>query len=308
MALDINVTQAALVTLLLLGDFTAAAQDLTNRPTFRTGVELVPVTVSVENADGSALLGLDISKFEVRDEGKPQHITAFYAGTAPIDLVIVLDTSASMTSRLETAKQVATDLLRALKPGDRAMVMAFGARATIVQPFSSDVEALVAAMAGLSPAGGTAMYDALYVALSEFGAQRHPQMRRRAIVVFSDGDDTGSLVSFDALLDAARRVGVATYTIRLVADSEPIDRFSDEALELRVLARETGADTFTVRRGDDLGGAYRSISRDLRYQYLLGFVPQADGQIGFRHVTIEVLAPHARVRARAGFIARRAAR
>lgn len=271
-------------------------------PAFRAGVALVPITVTVENADGTYAGGIDAARFRLLDDGAPRDIAVFDDGRVPIDLALLLDTSDSMNARLPTMKEAARRLVNALRPGDRATILSFGVRTVVRQPFTDDAAALARAIEGLTCDGSTSLYDALYVALHEFGA-RDTDVRRRAVVVFSDGDDTASLISFDAVLDAARRRAVATYTVRLVSPFEKVDAFARAAVELREMARETGARAFTTQGTKQASVAYESIAREISHQYVLGFVPVDGGRSGFHRVTVLVDAPRVRVRARSGYLA-----
>jgi VWFA-related protein len=272
-------------------------------PTFASGVELVPVTVSVEASNGSYLSDLEASQFHIFEDGRPQPIALFDGGATPIDLLILLDTSDSMGAWLSTTKTAADSLVKALRPSDRASLMTFGERTVIVEPFTSDRQRLGTAIARLSNRGSTSLYDALYVALREFRPDRHTEVRRRAIVVFSDGDDTTSFTSFETLLDVARRAGVATYTIRIVSPWHAVDPVTTSAFELRQLAHDTGARAFTMQGAGELPAAYQSIARELAHQYVLGFVPSPGEGPSFRRVTVTVDAPRVQVRARAGYVA-----
>jgi Ca-activated chloride channel family protein len=289
------------VLLATLAGAAASAQELQSAP-FKAGTTVVPVTVSVERADGSYVAGIDPSRFRLMDEGVPRDITLFDDGNVPMDLLLLLDISSSMTARLPTMKQAVGRLLTALRPRDRAALLAFGTRTTVVQPFTHESRQLKRALDTLSCDGSTSLYDALYVALHEFH-DPEPQIRRRAVVVFSDGDDTASLMSFDGVLDAARRRDVATYTVRMLSPFDKVDRFARDAFELREMARETGGRAFTSQGVDELAVAYESIAREVAHQYVLGFVLPHDSRAGFHRVTVTVDLPRARVHARSGYIA-----
>jgi VWFA-related protein len=278
-----------------------AGQHDSARP-FRSEVSLVPVTVSVERDDGTYAAGIDVSRFHVLDEGAPRDIAVFDDGNVPIDLVLLLDTSSSMNARLSTMRSAATRIVQALRPNDRATLLSFGVRTTILQPFTSDVGVLTKALARLSCDGATSLYDALYVALHEFGSAA-TEIRRRAVLVLSDGDDTASLITFDVVLDEARRRAVATYTIRLMSPFEKLDPFKRSAMELREMARDTGGRAFTTQGTQEVAVAYESIAREIAHQYVLGFIPAPGEKEGFHRVTVLVNAPKVRVRARAGYLA-----
>ena len=280
------------------GAVRAAAGQL---PSFQTAVDLVPVTVTVEHLSGGYAENLSAAQFRLLDDGMPRELAIFDGAQVPVDLVLLRDTSSSMNARLPAMRKAAARVIASLRGPDRAAIMTFGVSTRVAQPLTSDTRALGRALDRLSCEGSTSLYDALYVALHEFSA-RATDLRRRAIVVFSDGDDTTSLVSYDTVLDAVRRRAVATYTVRLVAPSETPDRFARPARELAELARESGASAFTARGDAQVERAYESIARDLAHQYLIGFLPPAGSIPGVHRLTVSVDAPQMKVRARGAYI------
>lgn len=274
-------------------------------PTFRSSVEIVPLAVTVQRTDGSYVSGLDVSKFRVLDEGTPRPIDVFYADAAPTDLAIVLDTSLSMTGRLEMSRRAAAVLTGALEPGDRATLMTFGMQTRVAVPLTSDLALVDAATAGLKASGATALYDALYVALREFRPSA-TEARRRAMVVISDGDDTDSLITFDRVVEAARVAGVVLYTIRTMPGNQERQLSSTAAYELRTLARESGGRAFTAATTKEIARASEAIASEFAHQYLLGFAPSPDrGAAGYRRVSVsvDVADPRVSVRSRVGYVA-----
>ncbi len=292
-----------LAALLLPGVVTSPLARAGQVPAFHASVDLVPITVTVEHSAGGYADGLAAAQFRLFDDGAPRDIALFDAAQVPVDLVLLLDTSSSMNARLPQMQKAATQVVRSIRPADRATIMTFGARTTVVWPLTHDTGALVRALGQLSCAGTTSLYDALYVALHEFSA-RGTELRRRAIVVFSDGDDTASLVSYDRVLEAARQRAVATYTVRLVSPTGSPDRFARSARELTELARETGGRAFTTKGDEQVARAYESIAHDLAHQYVLGFLPPIDTAPGVHRLTVLVNAPMVRVRARGAYLGR----
>jgi Ca-activated chloride channel family protein len=274
---------------------------------YHSGVELVTLTVTVMGADGGVRLGLGERDFHVLEEGVPQPVVFFGTGSVPIDLVLMLDTSASMQGRMAFMKRAAINFVRALRPEDRAAIMTVSARATILEPFTNEASKLESAIERAGSGGLTALYDALYIALKEFGSlDDTSEIRRRALVMLSDGTDTASLLSFDAVLDLTRRMNVAVYPIALVSPGADLEsrRFTSHDFELRMLARETGARSFFPRALEDLEGVYGSIARELSHQYSLAYTPRGPARPGeFRRVAVTVDAPNVVVRTRSGYVA-----
>jgi Ca-activated chloride channel family protein len=147
------------------------------------------------------------------------------------------------------------------------------------------------------------LFDALYVALHEFGrAASRTDLHRRALVVLSDGDDTSSLVSFDSVLDQARRSAVALYMIALQSPAE--DRsVASGVYEMRRLAQETGGRAYVTSALEDLEGVYRTIAQELAHQYAVAYVASvAPTPNRFRRVAVVVDRPGVKVRTRSGYV------
>jgi Ca-activated chloride channel family protein len=276
--------------------------------TFRSEIEVVALTVTVQQSDGSYVNELQRDNFAVFEEGVPQHVEFFGAQEVPIELVLMVDTSASMAARLPVIQKAAAGFVRALGARDAAAVMSFGPRAELRLPFTGNRTRIEDAIGSLRAGGTTGLYNALYVALHEFGAGMHTSdVRRRAIVLLSDGDDTSSLVTFDAVIERARRAGVALYVISLSRDPK-LDRDGSVLLdryEMQAMARETGAKAFFPMAVEELPLIYESIARELSHQYAIGYVPAARAaDREFRRVAVVVNHPAAAsVRTRTGYIA-----
>lgn len=274
---------------------------------FRNGVELVALTVTVEDARGRYVSSLNAEDFRVFEEGVPQHVQYFGGGEVPIDLLLMIDTSSSMYERIRIAQAAARNFVRVIGPSDRASIMGFASNARIVVPFTGERNVLENAIQQLTARGNTALYNALYVALKQFESldPLTNEIRRRAIVLLSDGDDTTSLVSFDSLLELARRSGIAVYVISFNPHGQPGDRDIDQGVyRMRVLARETGAASFFPKTITDLEGVYQDIARELAHQYALAYVPATTAKRGqFRKVNVVVDQADMRVRTRSGYIA-----
>lgn len=273
---------------------------------FRDGVELVALAVTVESGDGRPAMSLARGDFQVFEEGTAQDIAFFEAAGNPIDLVVMIDASASMTGRLPVARHAAAELIRSLGTGDRVALMTVDRPLRTFVPFTGDRQVIRHALNGISPSGNTALYDAMYLAFRSFASlDGRAGVRRRAIVVLTDGADTSSLIGFDDILGTARRASVAVYPISLshLAGHTPIEREIAAAYELRLLAAETGARAFFPERPEDLDGVYESIAREISQQYVLGYVPgHYPLRAGFRSVSVIVGAPGVTVRARKGYI------
>ena len=283
---------------------------------FASGVSLVSLNVTVQDESSRYVPGLRAEDFAVYEDGVRQQVRFVEADAIPIDLIVMLDTSRSMTGKVAIVQAAARGFLETLRPADRGAVVAFNDRVSLLEPLTSDHQLLTAAVASTTLNGNTALRTALYVTLKQFGQPLRREaaaVRRQAIAVLSDGEDTASLTSFDDLLALARQMGVAVYTVRLESSEDLFARqgdprsgqmLADADYEMKALARETGAQSF-FPPPQQLAAVYASIARELASQYSVGYEPVngvADGR--FRRVSVQVVnRPGLRTRTRAGYTA-----
>jgi Ca-activated chloride channel family protein len=285
---------------------------------YRSGVELVPLTVTVTDRGGRYVPDLTAADFAIFEDGRRQVISQFSAVRVPVDLGILLDTSSSMLDTLALAQKAAGGLVRQLRAGDRGAVVGVASTVRVHQPMTPDLARVDMALRSTQANGDTALYDAVYIALRQY--QHEPlstsEVRRRAIVVLSDGIDTSSHVAFDDVLDLVRRVEVTVYVVSLTADPTVPggtirDRTSSESAHaLSSLARESGGRLFTPHASGELPAIYESIAQELNNQYVIGYVPSGPVTDGiFRHISVGVLQPRVGMaRTRAGYYADRFSR
>jgi Ca-activated chloride channel homolog len=314
----VKVAAAAFAATLVLTTGSAFAQNPEPPPTevqaakpsvFRSGSALVSLNVTVQDTSAKYVSGLQPADFAVYEDGVRQDVQFFESNAVPVDLIVLIDTSSSMTDKIDIVHDAAAGFLRTLRPGDRGAVVGFADSVSILQPLTPDHTLLEQAVRRTVARGSTAMNNAIYVSLKQFGvpARQEGSPRRQAIVVLSDGEDTSSLVSVDDVLSLARRMGVNIYTVALQSKflaQSGRRYFSDADYAMKTLARETGAQSFFPAPGE-LKGVYGSIAAELANQYSLGYVPanlRPDGR--FRRVVVQIL-NHAglRPRTRAGYTA-----
>ena len=287
--------------------------------TFRSGIDLVALSVVVTDGRQKFVGGLTADNFAVFEDGIQQEVSFFSAGDVPLDLAILLDTSASMTDKIATAQQAAIGFASTLHAKDRVMLVDIKDATQVLSPLSSDLEATKRAILSTVPRGGTALYNGLYLTLKEVAKQRRAngEVRRQAIVVLSDGDDTTSLMSFDDVMELAKQSGISIYTIMLKSKWEtrqaaPAGQryFSQSDFAMKALAQETGARSFFPAEISELAGVYDLIAQELASQYALGYTsknPKHDG--AYRRVMVRVTDhPGVQTRTRTGYLSARAER
>jgi len=284
--------------------------------TFRGSVDLVALNVVVTDESKKYVAGLNPTDFAVYEDGIQQDVSFFAASEVPLDLAILLDTSASMTGKMSLVQHAAAGFLSTLRHGDRVTVVDIKDATKILFPLGEDIEGARAAIMHTVPQGGTALYNGAYLTLKELTKQRraNTEIRRQAIVVLSDGDDTASLISYDDLMETVKQSGIAIYTITLRSKflvSQAAQRghsyFSQSEFGMKALAQETGARSFFPMDVSELPSIYSSIAEELATQYALGYSsknPRMDG--AYRRVIVRIAdRPGTTTRTRAGYMAAR---
>jgi VWFA-related protein len=284
--------------------------------TFRTGVDLVALNVVVTDSAEKFVSGLAQTDFAVFEDGVQQDLSFFGSAEVSLDLAILLDTSASMTDKLETAQQAAIGFVSSLRSGDRVTVIDIKDATKVILPMTDDVSSARDAILATKARGGTALYNGTYLALKEMTKMRrgNGDVRRQAIVVLSDGTDTASLLGYEDVLDLAKESGIAIYTISLRSKSDLLRAsrtgqryFSQADFGMKALAQETGAKAYFPSDISELAGVYSSIADELANQYALGYTsknPKKDG--AYRRVIVRVTdKPGVRTRTRSGYLAAR---
>jgi Ca-activated chloride channel homolog len=212
-----------------------------------------------------------------------------------------------MVQRMEVSQQAAINFVRALKEGDRAAVVPFNQVVRVTQPLTRDLASVEDAIRAASPGGGTAVHEAIYIALRELTRARRDaeQFRRQALVVLTDGVDNSSHVALADVVSEVRRSTVTMYTVvpPSAVDGSSSRRPQLPLFDLRFLSEETGGRMFVPARLADLAGTYREIADELSQQYWLAYVPSVRAE-GFRRVSVRVAGrPELRVRTRSGYYA-----
>jgi Ca-activated chloride channel homolog len=245
-------------------------------PIFEVGIEVINLNLSVTDGRNNFVTDLTQKDFAVFEDGIRQELSLFTHENLPISLAVLIDTSASMEEKLPVARAAAVKFVKTLRPQDSAMVMSFNDRSTVLQDYTNDVDALESAVNRTQAAGPTALHNSLYITLKELGKQKKAgELRRRAVVLLSDGEDTASLVSDEQVLELARKTEINIFAISL-RPNRPQDRarlaFSQAEYVLTALTRETGGHVYFPNSLTELDGVYEKIAEELRTQYSLGYV------------------------------------
>lgn len=281
------------------------------QPSFRAGVDIVSLNVIVtEGGTNKYVTDLTQDDFSVFEDGVKQDVTFFTKTNLPIALALLLDTSASMDTKLATAQEAAIGFSKRLRAQDLAEIIDFDSRVVVLQTFTNDVTELETAIHRTSAGGSTSLYNAIYIALKDLKkavARNVDEIRRQAIVVLSDGEDTSSLLPFEEVLDLSKRSETAIYAIGLRSSenaSLQTKGFREAEFVLRQLALETGGRAFFPNQLQDLSLVYGQISDELSSQYTVGYSsknPKRDGS--WRRVVVRTSRPNTTARTKQGYFA-----
>jgi len=301
--------------LIVSGTSILAQQPSDPQAVFRSGANLVALNVTVMDPRKQFVSGLTQGDFAVYEDGVPQQLRFFEARQVPLDLIVLIDTSSSMRDKMSVVHEAAVGFLKTMREGDRGAVVAFNDGVDVLQTLTPDVQALEQAVRSTQAKGSTSLHNALYIAIKQFGkaAKGDGELRRQAIAVLSDGEDTSSLISFDDVLALARKSGVSVYTIGLHSkyssargNGPATSRyFSTADFSMKSLAQETGAQSFFPLDVSELKGIYGNIAQELASQYAMAYSPansRPDGR--YRRIVVRVTdRPELQLRTRTGYTA-----
>ena len=279
------------------------------QPSFRSAIDVVSMSVTVIDPANHYVTDLTEKDFEIYEDGVKQQMVLFNRSNLPVALSLLIDTSSSMEDRMKVAQDAAIGFVRKLRPTDLGEVIGFDSRAEVLQKFTSEVSELEQAIRRTVAGGSTSMNNALYIALK--GLKKIPvlneeEIRRQAIILLSDGEDTSSLVTFDDVLDLARRSETAIYAIGLMQD-QPTGQskgFREATYALRQLTTDTGGRAFFPAEMKTLASVYGQIYDELSSQYTIGYSsknPKRDG--AWRRLVVRVNRPNMTARTKQGYFA-----
>lgn len=290
----------------VLASSSGAVQDTTpqQRYQFRVTVDLISLNVTVVDTRNRFVTDLARQDFSVYEDGIQQEISVFSQEDLPLRMVLLLDTSASMEEKIDFAQKAAVQFVGTMKDDDITQVVEFGSRARVLQPFTADQERLSGAIRTTQAGGTTCLYNALYIALKNLD-RRRTDVRRQAIIVLSDGEDTSSLVTFEQVMELAKATDVTIYTISLQRDSKRKSKhFSEAEHVLKKLAEDTGGQWFFPSEIQELDSVYGRIAKELKNQYNIGYVSNNTKRDGsWRRVVVQTDRDSLIVRTKLGYYA-----
>jgi VWFA-related protein len=270
---------------LVVAASTASAQT----PSFSTSIESVRVDVLVTQ-NGQPVRGLRPADFEVRDNGVLQTVDLVSDEEIPLNVVMALDMSASLSAkRLDYLRSAGRTLLDGLRPTDRAALVTFSHLVSQTAPLTGDFNRVRAALDVADASGHTNLVDATFTAMmigeSDVG--------RSLLIVFSDGVDSTSWLEPDAVLNTARRSDVVVYSAQ--AGTERLGFLGE-------LSAATGGRSFQIESAKDLRGTFRSMLEEFRQRYLISYAPRGVTRGGWHRLDVRVKGRSLTVRARPGYL------
>ncbi|MBN2320942.1 MAG: VWA domain-containing protein [Acidobacteria bacterium] len=270
-----SLLSAILATFLTAGIVSVSAQNLT----FSVKREEVRIDVLVTD-DGKPVTGIRASDFEVRDNGVQQTIQSASFQEIPASVILVLDMSGSgLVGRLiDHLKRAGFDLLDKLREGERAALITFNHAVTLNSTLTPDLQNVRQALDRTQPRsfGKTSLIDASYAGLIHAESKADQPL----IIVFSDGLDTSSWLTDEAVLESARRSDAVIYAVSA-------GRLPDRTF-LRELTNTTGGFLVEIESTDDLGSVFVDILEEFRQRYLLTYSPTGVGKAGWHELEVKV--------------------
>ena len=259
----------------------------------RVDVDVVQIIATVVDGQGHFVTGLPKSAFHVAEDGKPQKVSHFGAEDVPLELIVACDVSGSMTPAIPRLKKAVKEFLAAVPSGDQVTLLGFNDSIFALTRRAVNQEERAKAVDRLAPWGGTALYDVILRGIDMLGKQPG----RRAMVVFSDGEDQGSHAS---ITDVERRLQASDVTLYMIGQGRGVEVAALKAIMQR-LVEPTGGRALFTDSIDELHVAFADLLEELSNQYLLGYESTNTRRDDtFRRISVQVDG-HGRVRARQGY-------
>jgi len=259
----------------------------------RVDVDVVQVTVTISDGHGKFIAGIPQSAFHVSEDGRPQTVTHFASENVPLELIVAIDISGSMTPAMPRVKTAVKQFLREVPARDPVTLLGFNDIIFPVTRSKTDPADRIRAVDRLAPWGSTALYDVILRGIEMLGTRAG----RKALVIFTDGEDQGSHATIAAV---ERRLQSSDVTLYMIGQGRGVTL---EALKrvMERLAQPTGGRAFFTDSVEELHDAFTELLDELSNQYLLGYVStNAKKDDAWRRIKVDVDGQHD-VRARQGY-------
>jgi Ca-activated chloride channel family protein len=272
-------------------------------PTIKAHTRLVNIPLNVADAHGAPVGGLTVDDFTLTEDGKVQKIAIFERSTtSPLSIVLAIDASESVLRDENLERNAAKHFIKALiREQDEVDLMDFSDTVREIVPFTNNLKRIDAGLSELERGDATALYDAIYLASQRLGETHSTpaqpvqpgDLRRRVIVLITDGNDTVKGSHYTQAIEEAQRAGAMVYSLIIVPVYADAGRNTGGEHALIQMADDTGGKYYYVSDPKDLEPALRHVSDDLRTQYLLGYYapprdPRREDDASLRTVTIKL--------------------
>jgi Ca-activated chloride channel family protein len=286
-----------------------ASSALIAQSRFRADVDLVSLAVTIAHDEGQPVTDLEQHDFEIYEDGQLQSVRYFARGAesgkeVPLRLALLFDTSGSMGQDIRLSRTSAIKFLNAMPHAEDMTLVEFDTEARLSRYSQDDFARLVERIRGRKPFGFTALYDALGTYLA--GASELDG--RKVLIIYTDGGDTRSSMSWSETLGLLKASDVIIHSIGFLEHQSSSAQFAQKR-QLQQIAEVTGGRAFFPRDGKDVDLAYDSILAELEAQYVMGYIStdlRMDGR--WRKVEVRLKRPElkrAQIRTRPGYFARR---
>ncbi len=271
----------------------------------KVGVDLVLVPVTITDPMNRLVTGLEKDNFQLFEGSAPQEIKSFSSEDAPVSLGVIFDSSRSMSSKMDRAKDAVMEFFKTANPQDEFFMITFSDEPEVVNDFTSSVEDIQGKLVYTVPRRMTALLDAIYMGVSKM---RQAKYAKKALLIISDGGDNHSRYTENEIKSLVKEADVMVYAIGIYDRYFPTEEERLGPALLGEIAELTGGRAFTVENPNDLADVATKIGVELRNQYVLGYRPNKvvrDGK--WRKIKVKLLPPKGlpplRVYARTGYYA-----
>jgi len=262
--------------------------------TLKVDVRTIEVFAAVSDGNDRPITNLQQQDFRVEEDNRLQQIRIFEPQSSAMTMALLVDTTGSMATDLSRVKNGVARLLSSIKPQDTVGLFTFANGLNKLSDFSKDKNAVLGAILKTRAGGATALFDSLAQLSRE--VSRHGG--KKAILLFTDGDDNMSVLSLEVAMKDVQRIGVPVYSMlygRALQDPKLHDR-------LEKISISTGGISFNVRNPDDLPNVFARVGQDLQHTYMLSYQSDSEAKDDWRSIKVSLPNhPKLKVRAKEGY-------
>jgi Ca-activated chloride channel family protein len=262
--------------------------------TIGVNVDLVVVHTTVQDKSGHFVSGLKKEDFRIYEDGVEQTITLFSQEDVPVTLGIVIDTSGSMRNKIDNVNRAALAFIKASNPQDEVFLIGFNDQVELLEDYTSDIEAITDSLDNIIVAGGTALYDAIHLAVEKAHKGIKP---KKAIIVITDGEDRDSYYKLEEMTAKVQESDVQVYSVgflNAIPEKGLFGRWSKSVPEkahdaLQLISEDTGARAFFPQKVSEINQIVSEVAYELRNQYSIGYISSNTARDGtYRRIKVEI--------------------